>query len=118
MSDPRHTQAFQRVLTMRARVDEADTAAFVRRTLREIHAYIREQDLDVAGPPFSVCHPLPDHVVDVEAGWPVNSAHGTERIHAGAIPATQLHRSRGARSPLHRSPVAIRLEAEGYQPPG
>ena len=75
---------------MRARVNQAETSAFIRRTLREIRAHIKERDLEIAGPPFSLCHSLPDHAVDVEAGWPVRTAHGTERIHAGAIPASQL----------------------------
>ncbi len=107
MRDLDDAQAFQRVLTMRARVDEAEAARFIRRSLQEIHAYITAEALEVAGPPFSVCHPLPGHVVDVEAGWPVRSAHGTERSHAGVIPATQLNRhSHRAMSRGRRSPVA------------
>lgn len=85
-------EVFQQVLTMRAQVDQAEMAAFIRRTLQEIHAHINDLELEVAGPPFSLCHPLPGHIVDVEAGWPVSSALGTEQIHAGAIPAGHLKR--------------------------
>lgn len=84
------SETFQRVLTMRARIDEGETSTFVRRTLQEIHAFIKEGDLEVTGPPFSLCRPLPGHLVDVEAGWPVTSGQGTDRIHAGSIPATRL----------------------------
>lgn len=83
-------EAFQQVLTMRARIDEKQSASFIREALREIHAHINEMDLEVAGPPFSLCHARREHVVDLEVGWPVTGAHGTERIHAGAIPASQL----------------------------
>ena len=83
-------EVFQQVLTMRAQVDQAEAAAFIRRTLQEIHAHIKDLELEVAGPPFSLCRPLPGHIVDVEAGWPVSGALGTERIHAGAIPASHL----------------------------
>lgn len=89
---PDGIEALQEVLTMRARVDEAGTAAFLRRSLREIRAHIDEQGLEVAGPPFSRCHTLPGDIVDVEAGWPVRFALGTESIHAGTIPARQLTR--------------------------
>jgi hypothetical protein len=85
-------EPFQKVLTMRARVDEADTSAFVRRALQEIRAHINDRNVEVVGPPFSLCHPLTKQIVDVEAGWPVRSARGTDRIHAGALPATQLGR--------------------------
>jgi hypothetical protein len=85
-------EAFQPVLTIRARVDEAETSAFVRQTLQEIRAHIMERNFEVVGPPFSLCHPLSEHTVDVEAGWPVTRGHGSERIHAGAIPATLLGR--------------------------
>lgn len=82
--------SFQPVLTIRARVDEAQAAAFIRSTLQEIHAYINDRQLEITGPPFSICHHLPQHTIDVEAGWPVRSANGTDRIGAGTIPTRRL----------------------------
>ena len=86
------TSAFQPVLTMRARVNHDDVAAFTRQALREIHAYINERHIEVEGPPFSICHPLPNHWVDVEAGWPATGVPDHGNIHTGALPVTQLRR--------------------------
>jgi hypothetical protein len=82
--------AFQPVLTIRARVNQRDAAAFTRQALREIHAYINERDIEVEGPPFSICHPLPHDRVDLEAGWPARGAPDHGNIHTGALPITQL----------------------------
>lgn len=86
---PRKTDAFQRVLSIRARVDREDAARFTREALREIRSYINEAHLEVEGPPFSIAHPLPDHRLDVEAGWPIGRGHGRGRIHSGALPLAQ-----------------------------
>lgn len=80
-------RAFQPVLTMRGRIREEDAASFTREALREIRSYIRDNDLEVEGPPFSICRPRPNHRVDVEAGWPARGAPGKGHIHSGMLPA-------------------------------
>lgn len=101
-SRPRGTDAFQRVLTIRSRVSRAETASFTRNALSEIHKYIEQQELEVAGPPFSICHPLPGDRADVEAGWPVTRGLGDGHIHSGALPVSQIR----AQVPSLRDPVA------------
>jgi hypothetical protein len=82
--------SFQPVLTIRGSVEEAEAAGFTRRALREIRSYVTEHHLELEGPPFSICRPLPGGRVDVEAGWPVRHAVGTSRIHSGALPITRV----------------------------
>lgn len=86
----RHNDAFAQVLTIRARVERGHEARFAREALREVRSYIKERELEVNGPPFAICHPLPDHCADVEAGWPVRNPRGNRHIHGGALPATRL----------------------------
>jgi hypothetical protein len=101
---PRHERpktgsgaACRAVLTIRSRVREADAAAFVREALRDVRAYIEEHQLEVEGPPFSICRPTPSGDVDVEAGWPTRGAPGAGRIHSGELP-TGLLRHAATRS--------------------
>jgi hypothetical protein len=88
--EPSRPAAFQPVLTIRARVEEAEVPAFTRRALGEIRSYINEHHLEVQGPPFSIRRALSGHCVDVEAGWPVRGAPGTTRIHSGVLPITRV----------------------------
>jgi hypothetical protein len=78
--------ALQAVLTIRACVQPEEVPSFVRGALQEIRAYIKAHQLEVEGPPFTICHRAPPHGLDVEAGWPVLRAAGKGRIHGGALP--------------------------------
>lgn len=86
-------RAFQRVLTIRAQVQEDEVPAFTRSALQEVRAYIERHGLLIDGPPFVLSRPAPAHRVDVEAGWPTRGAPGSGRIQSGAIPASRLSRS-------------------------
>lgn len=86
-------RAFQRVLTIRAQVQENEVPAFTRSALHEVRAYIERHGLLIDGPPFVLSRPAPAHRVDVEAGWPTRGAPGSGRIQSGAIPASRLSRS-------------------------
>jgi hypothetical protein len=88
------TTAFRPVLSIRAEVDQTDVVRFTREALDEVHHYIRECDLEVEGPPFSICHHLLNHRIDIEAGWPASGAPGRRRIHAGSLPASVLRNPR------------------------
>lgn len=90
----RHNDTFAPVLTIRARVERDRETQFTREALREIRSYIKEQGLEVDGAPFATSHPLPDHCVDVEAGWPVRKPRGNRHIQAGALPVTRLRSQR------------------------
>ena len=63
----------QPVLSRRGRVNVSDVPSFVRAALDELHADIERHHLVVEGPPFCIRHPLRQHEVDVEVGWPVKS---------------------------------------------
>lgn len=86
--------SLQPVLTIRRCVEPTDVPAFVRDALHEIRAYIEDHHVEVRGEPFSICHTRSPDGVDVEVGWPVTEAAGTERISSGALPLTLV---RGAR---------------------
>jgi hypothetical protein len=79
------------VLSIRARVDRHESAAFIRQALRDVHAYISEHHLQTEGPPFALCRSLPASDLDVEVGWPLTRpAQGSSRIRSGELPATML----------------------------
>ena len=80
------------VLSIHARVEEADVAAFVRDALEEIRAHIEAHHADVQGPPFSICRPVSPHTVDVEVGWPVERSPGGGRIASAVEPAVLVRR--------------------------
>jgi hypothetical protein len=82
--------AFQPVLTIRARVPTDEVPAFTRDALQEIRAYIERHHLRAEGPPFSIRHHASSGLVDVETGWPTRGAPGSGRIHSGALPASRL----------------------------
>jgi hypothetical protein len=87
----RQEAAGQPILSIRARVDENDAARFIRDALKDIHTYMQEHHIDPAGPPFSICQPAGQHVIDVEAGWPLERpVGGTGRIHGGSLPVMLL----------------------------
>ena len=102
------TDAFQPVLSIRDRVEERQAPSFIREALREIRSYIEEQGIDVQGPPFSICHPVPNHRMDVEAGWPVLRASGAGRIACREMPPALIRRGGDDASP---SSMAISRDA-------
>ena len=102
------TNAFQPVLSIRDRVEERQAPSFIREALREIRSYIEEQGIDVQGPPFSICHPVLNHRMDVEAGWPVLRASGTGRIACREMPPGLIRRGGDDASP---SSLAISRDA-------
>ena len=91
---PSSADAFQPVLSVRARVEESAVPSFIHDSLRDIRIHIEEHHLEVQGPPFSICHSAPSHRVDVEAGWPVRQAPAAGRICPGALPVGLVRRSR------------------------
>jgi hypothetical protein len=86
------SDALQPVLSIRASVPRSRVPSFIRGALHEIRVHIEEHHIEIQGPPFSICRPAP-HSVDVEVGWPVSPAPGTDRISSGALPA---HLARGS----------------------
>lgn len=85
--------SFQRVLSIRARVDRAEVPSFIRDALREIRACIEEHHVDIEGPPFSISHPAPGNRLDVEVGWPVGLVDGCSgRIACRELPAGLVRR--------------------------
>ena len=100
------TNVFQPVLSIRDRVEERQVPSFIREALREIRSYIEEQGVDVQGPPFSICHPVPNHRMDVEAGWPVRGASGAGRIACREMPPGVIRR--GGDDASRSSPASSR----------
>jgi hypothetical protein len=78
------------VLAIRARASEQDTARFVHDALEELHTFMRDHDLQPAGPPFTIVNRTPrPGTLDIEAGWPIDHpAAGTGRIHHATLPTT------------------------------
>jgi hypothetical protein len=86
-----HPFAEQPALSIRARVHDEDAAQFIRDALRDIRAYMQEHHVNAAGPPFSICLPVPPDRLDIEAGWPLEvPVDGTGRIHSSSLPPTFL----------------------------
>lgn len=84
---------FQRVLSIRARVERQDVPSFVHDALTEIRVYIEEHHVDVEGPPFSLSRPAWGHGLDVEVGWPVGVAFaGAGRVACRDLPAGLVRR--------------------------
>ncbi len=108
------SNAFQPVLSIRARVEERQAPSFIRVALREIRGYIEEQGVEVQGPPFSICHPVPDHRIDVEAGWPVRGASGAGRIACREMPPGLIRR-RGDDASRSISASSRELEVQASQ---
>jgi hypothetical protein len=91
---PSQPDALQPVLSIRACVERAEVPSFIRDALGEIRVHIEDHHIEVQGSPFSICHPTSRHRVDVEAGWPVGQAVGTDQISAGSLPSGLASRSR------------------------
>jgi hypothetical protein len=98
--DPEHggraiaRDTFQPVLTIRGCVEPSAVPRFIHEALDEIRVYIEDHGIHVRGEPFSICHSVSARRVDVEAGWPVEEATGTERISSGAMPPCLVRSSR------------------------
>ena len=85
--------SFQRVLSIRSRVERAQVPSFIHDALGEIRVYIEEHHVDVQGPPFSISRQTGGHGLDVEVGWPVGLAPGgTGRIAYRELPAGLIRR--------------------------
>jgi hypothetical protein len=93
--------AFQPVLSVRARVQKDQVPEFIRATLHEIRGYIAANRIEVQGPPFSICRSASPNTIDVEAGWPVARARANGQIENGGLPVSWVSRgesANGARS--------------------
>jgi hypothetical protein len=84
----------QRVITIRGQTTEDEARQFVHDALRELHAFIREHDLQTVGAPFALVNhtSAAPEMLDVEAGWPIDGpAASSGRIHAGTLPRPIIH---------------------------
>jgi hypothetical protein len=95
---PRHGPAArsgQPVISKRGQVAADDASRFIRRALEDVRAYMREHDLEPAGPPFAICIPAArTGQVDVEAGWPLEQiAQGAGAIHSATLPHAVVRHS-------------------------
>lgn len=84
------TRAGQPVISRRGHVSADDSNRFIRQALEDIRAYMREHDLDPAGPPFAICTPTGrPGLIDIETGWPLDQiAQGAGAIHGATLPPT------------------------------
>ena len=81
------------VLTIRACVGSSEVPSFIRDALHEIRNHIEAHHVEVQGPPFAICRPAPAHHMDVEVGWPVRRASGTDRVACCTLPTGMIGRS-------------------------
>ena len=101
----------QPILAIRAHTSERRAAGFVHDALGELHSFIRDHDLQPAGPPFTIVNPTAKPgTLDIEAVWPIDrAAAGGGRIHGGTLPTPfaghPIQPSRADRSALDPTEV-------------
>ncbi|WP_245953435.1 GyrI-like domain-containing protein [Arthrobacter silvisoli] len=98
-----------------------ELTAFFGRTFETVMTAAREQNVQLAGPPFALYHGMPTQTVDVEAGFPIaGDFHGTSDVVASALPETDAFEAmhQGSYDSLSTTYGAIqqRMEAEGLTP--
>jgi len=78
----------QPMVSIRTQCHAAEIGATLNEILPEVWAYLRKNDVNPAGPPFTRYHGFDDNKVDIESGMPVvRSLPGEGRISSGELPA-------------------------------
>lgn len=95
--------------------------AFFGRAFGAVIAAAREQDVQLAGPPFALYHGMPTQTVRVEAGFPVaGDFRSTPDVLASALPEAEAFEAmhQGSYNSLSTTYGAIqqRMGAEGFTP--